>query len=120
VVAGSRVILRSSYPRIDHHTPRGSITASREACSNYGEAVQSNASYAELGMSVGPRPRSSIVERGTYAQCNFCWGTKIESTVRYLSVEVDDALEIAERIEVSITGAELPQVATVKRCQGSG
>jgi hypothetical protein len=37
--------------------------------------------------------------------------------VRYLGVEVDDALEIAERIEVSITGAELPQVATVKRCQ---
>lgn len=27
--------------------------------------------------------------------------TKIESTVRYLDVEVDDALEIAEKIEVS-------------------
>jgi hypothetical protein len=26
--------------------------------------------------------------------------TRIESTVRYLGVEVDDALEIAERIEV--------------------
>ena len=26
--------------------------------------------------------------------------TKIESTVRYLGVEVDDALEIAEKIEV--------------------
>jgi hypothetical protein len=29
-----------------------------------------------------------------------CGHTKIESTVRYLGVEVDDALEIAEKIEV--------------------
>jgi hypothetical protein len=30
-----------------------------------------------------------------------CWGTKkIESTVRYLGVEVDDALEIAEKTDV--------------------
>jgi hypothetical protein len=26
--------------------------------------------------------------------------TKIESTVRYLGIEVDDAIEIAEKIEV--------------------
>jgi hypothetical protein len=26
--------------------------------------------------------------------------TKIESTVRYLGIEIDDAIEIAERIEV--------------------
>jgi len=39
--------------------------------------------------------------RGTYARCNFLLGhQKKESTVRYLGVEVDDALEIAERIEV--------------------
>src|SRR5215813_14893400 len=25
---------------------------------------------------VGPRPRSSTGARGTYARCNFCWGTK--------------------------------------------
>ena len=34
-----------------------------------------------------------------------------ESTVRYLGVEVDDALDIAERIDVLITGAELPRSA---------
>ena len=31
--------------------------------------------------------------------------TKIESTVRYLGVEVDDALEIAEKIEVAYEAA---------------
>ena len=36
---------------------------------------------------------------------------RIESTVRYLGVEVDDALDIAERIDVLITGAELPRSA---------
>jgi hypothetical protein len=28
------------------------------------------------------------------------WHTKLESTVRYLGIEVDDALEIAEQTEV--------------------
>jgi hypothetical protein len=28
------------------------------------------------------------------------WGPKIESTVRYLGVEIDDALEIAKKIEI--------------------
>src|SRR5262245_36337326 len=41
---------------------------------------------------VGPMPLLSTGARGTYALCNF------ESTVRYQ--RVDDALEIAERIEV--------------------
>jgi hypothetical protein len=31
----------------------------------------------------------------------FLWGhTKIESTVRYLGIEIDDAIEIAEKIDV--------------------
>ena len=34
--------------------------------------------------------------------------TRIESTVRYLGVEVDDALEIAEKIDVRSVGGELP------------
>jgi hypothetical protein len=34
--------------------------------------------------------------------------TKIESTVRDLGVEVDDALEIAEKIDVWTSWAELP------------
>ena len=30
-----------------------------------------------------------------------CWGTpKLESTVRYLGIEVDDALAIAEQVDV--------------------
>jgi integrase len=37
--------------------------------------------------------------------------TKIESTVRYLGVEIDDAIEIAEKIDVLITRAELPRSA---------
>jgi hypothetical protein len=28
------------------------------------------------------------------------WGTKLESTVRYLGIEVDDALEISEQTEI--------------------
>jgi len=41
---------------------------------------------------------------------------KSESTVRYLGVEVDDALEIAEKLEVCNTWAELPRSAhTSKR-----
>ena len=34
---------------------------------------------------------------------------RIENSVRYLGVDVDDGLDLAERIEVSITGAELPR-----------
>jgi len=32
--------------------------------------------------------------------CNFLGHTKLESTVRYLGIEVDDALEIAEQTEI--------------------
>ena len=32
--------------------------------------------------------------------------TKIESTVRYLGIEVDDALAIAEQVDVRTTGAK--------------
>jgi integrase len=33
--------------------------------------------------------------------CSFCWGhKKIESTVRHLGIEVDDALAIAEQVDV--------------------
>jgi hypothetical protein len=49
------------------------------------------------------RTKATLIYRrtGTCARCNFCSGhTRIESTVRYLGVEVDDALDIAERIEV--------------------
>jgi hypothetical protein len=28
------------------------------------------------------------------------WNSKIESTVRYLGIEVDDAIEIAEKIDI--------------------
>jgi hypothetical protein len=46
-------------------------------------------------------PRSSTGARGTYARCNFWLGyQRIESTVCYLGVEVDEALDIAERIDV--------------------
>jgi integrase len=37
--------------------------------------------------------------------------TKLESTVRYLGVEVDDALEIAEQTEVSIKSRLAPDTA---------
>ena len=40
--------------------------------------------------------------------------TKIESTVRYLGIEIDDAIEIAEKIDVSNTWAELPRSAQFK------
>ena len=32
--------------------------------------------------------------------------TRIESTVRYLGIEIDDALAIAEQVDVRNTGAE--------------
>ena len=39
--------------------------------------------------------------------------TKIESTVRYLGIEVDDALAIAEQVDVRITRAERTGSATL-------
>jgi integrase len=44
--------------------------------------------------------------------------SKIESTVRYLGVEIDDALDIAEKIDVRTTWAELPRSA--RRLTGEG
>jgi site-specific recombinase XerC len=34
--------------------------------------------------------------------------TKLESTVRYLGIEVDDALSISEQVELSSAGAAPP------------
>jgi len=40
-------------------------------------------------------------KQGTSERCNFYFGhSKIESTVRYLGIEVDDAIEIAEKIDI--------------------
>jgi hypothetical protein len=71
----------------------------------------------------------------TYVLSNSYSDTKIESTVRYLGIEVDDALAIAEQVDclnslgragrplptgfVRITGqeAELPQQNDLEDCQ---
>ena len=38
---------------------------------------------------------------GNLRAVQLLWGhTKIESTVRYLGIEVDDALEIAEQVDI--------------------
>ena len=48
-----------------------------------------------------PRRHTSTAALATCGRCSFCWGTrKIESTVRYLGIEVDDALAIAEQVDV--------------------
>jgi len=44
--------------------------------------------------------RLYIRELKIYVQSNYYWDTKLESTVRYLGIEVDDALEMAEETEV--------------------
>jgi len=49
------------------------------------------------------RTKATLIYRrtGNLRAGNFCSAiSKIESTVRYLGVEVDDALEIAEKIDV--------------------
>jgi hypothetical protein len=51
--------------------------------------------------SAGPRQPSSIKRQATFEQFSFLLGhTKIESMVRYLGIEVDDALAVAEQIDV--------------------
>jgi hypothetical protein len=43
--------------------------------------------------------------------------SKIESTVRYLGIEIDDAIEIAEKIDSEVPGQScraLPSLETVK------
>jgi integrase len=47
-----------------------------------------------LTRSAVPRPHSSIARPATYVP------SKIKSTVRYLGIEVDDALAIAEQVDV--------------------
>jgi hypothetical protein len=43
---------------------------------------------------------------------------KIENTFRYLGVQVGDAIEIAEKIEVRNTWAELPRSAPLRTGAG--
>jgi hypothetical protein len=47
-----------------------------------------------------PRPRSSIARPATCAVQLLLGHRKIESTVRYLGIEVDDAMAIAEQVDV--------------------
>jgi hypothetical protein len=50
---------------------------------------------------VGPKQPSSTVEPATCVPYQLLLGhTKIESTVRHLGIEVDDALAIAEQVDV--------------------
>jgi hypothetical protein len=48
------------------------------------------------------RTKAALIRRrGTCEQFSFCSdNTKLESTVRYLGIEVDDALSIAEQVEL--------------------
>jgi hypothetical protein len=47
------------------------------------------------------RPPRFIARPATCAQCNSLLGyTKLECTVRYLWIEVDDTLNMAEQIEL--------------------
>ena len=50
----------------------------------------------------GPWFGSAQPERstGALATCGPCSDNKIKSTVRYLGIEVDDALEMAEKVDV--------------------
>jgi hypothetical protein len=60
--------------------------------------LPSEATATNEGATRRPANRSSIAS----------WrdNHKIESTVRYLGIEVDDALAIAEQVDVRITGAK--------------
>lgn len=64
-------------------------------------AVSSNIVYAELGIRGAQKPRSSIVAPEICARFSCCWATpSVESTVRYLGIEIDDAVAITEKIDV--------------------
>ena len=55
------------------------------------------------------RTKATLIYRrtGNLRAVQFLFGyTKIESTVRYLGIEVDDALAIAEEVDVGNTWAE--------------
>src|SRR5947209_18580786 len=55
------------------------------------------------------RTKATLIYRGTgnlRAVQLLLGHTKIESTVRYLGIDVDDALAIAEQVDVCTTGAK--------------
>ena len=48
-----------------------------------------------------PMPRGTITKTGNLRAVQLLLGhTKLESTVRYLGIEVDDALSISEQVEL--------------------
>jgi hypothetical protein len=49
---------------------------------------------------VGPRLRNLQKGKNLRASQLLLWHSKIESTVRYLGIEEDDALEMAEQTEI--------------------
>ena len=63
-------------------------------------ALASKLSITALTRCDAPRHRSSMRRREIYAVQILLCHTKTDSTVRYLGVDVEDALELAERTEV--------------------
>jgi len=63
-------------------------------------ALASKLSITALTRCDAPRYRSSTRRREIYAEQILLGHAKIESTVRYLGVDVEDALELAEWREV--------------------
>ena len=58
-----------------------------------------NRAVTELMLCVEPKPLIFTERLATFAPCNFCLATRrCDSTVRYLGVELEDAMSIAERI----------------------
>jgi integrase len=78
--------------------PRGSMRASSIA-----GLRQSDSTDSAYGTHTMRRTKASLIYRRTKnlrAVPLLLGHTKIESTVRYLGIEVDDALEMAEQTEV--------------------
>ena len=70
-------------------------SANESPASGSTQACSALIRYAE------PRPHSFTVATGNLRAVQLLLGhKKIESTVRYLGIEVDDALAIAEQIDV--------------------
>ena len=68
-----------------------------------GQPLTSMPSYGVYGTHTMRRTKASLIYRRTNnlrAVQLLLGHTKIESTVRYLGIEVDDALEMAEQTEV--------------------